>query len=126
MTSKRTRERRRRRQLYEQLRLQSEILCDSYRDDGRATVVLSRMMLIILDIVGERGLNDVRRQALADHFTDSSIHKTSDTIELGGTGDTDTLYLDGSFRISDLAKRIAWGEARTGQTIEVDHENVSA
>jgi hypothetical protein len=124
--AKRQRERARRKQLYEQLLLQAEILCESYRQEGKATVVLNRMMLIILEIIGERGLNSVKRQALADHFTDSAISKETSTIELGGTGDTNTLYLDGAFRFSDLAKRITWGEARTGQTIEVDHESVPA
>jgi hypothetical protein len=123
MSSERTRERVRRRVLFEQLRLQSEILCDSYRDDRRVNVVLSRMLLVILDIVGKRGLNSAKRQALADHFTDCAINTGNASIQLGGGEDRNHLYLDGAFDISDLAKRIAWSDARTGETVEVDHES---
>jgi hypothetical protein len=78
------------------------------------------MLLIILDIIGARGLNNVKREALANHFTDSAITRGEATIELGGTGDRNTLYLDGAFRVSDLAKRLVWGEVRTGQTINME------
>ena len=122
MTSRRTDERQRRRLLYDRLRLQSEILYDSYRDDRKATVILSRMMLIILDILGERGLNNERREALANHFTDCAISTPTASVQLGGGQDRNHLYLDGAFDIGDLAKRIAWSEARTGQTIEVGDE----
>jgi hypothetical protein len=123
MTSARTRERQRRRVLFEQLRLQSDILCDSYRDDRRVNVILSRMLLVILDIVGKRGLNSVKRQALADHFTDCAINTSNASIQLGGGEDRNHLYLDGAFDIGDLAKRIAWSDVRTGETVEVDHES---
>jgi hypothetical protein len=121
MASRRASERRRKKQLCEQLRLQSEILCDSYDNAQRSGVVVNRMLLIILDIMGER-LNDVTRQALASHFTDSAINRREARVELGGTGDRNTLYLDGAFRISDLAKRISWSEARTGQILEMEQQ----
>jgi hypothetical protein len=126
MSSDRTRERQRRKRLFEQLRLQADILCDSYRDDRRVAVILSRMLLVILDIIGKRGLNSAKRQALADHFTDCAVDTGKQSIELGGGQDKDLLYLDGAFNIGDLAKRIAWSEARTGQTIEVDNESRAA
>lgn len=122
MTSRRTDERQRRRLLYDRLRLQSEILYDSYRDDRKANVILSRMLLIILDIMGERGLNSEKREALANHFTDCAVNTLTSSVQLGGGEDRNHLYLDGAFDIGDLAKRIAWGEAREGQTIEVGHE----
>lgn len=120
MTSHRTQERQRRRQLYEQLRLQSEILCDSYRDDHKANIVLNRMMLTILDIVGRRSITNVKRQALADHFTDCAVDTLKPSVQLGGGEDRNNIYLDGAFNISDLAKRISWSETRTGQTIDVE------
>ena len=48
---KRRREHARRQQLFEQLRLQAEILCDSNKE-SKQTVVLNRMMLIILTSQG--------------------------------------------------------------------------
>jgi hypothetical protein len=122
---KRKQERARRKFQFEHLRLQADILCDSHKEEARQTVILNRMMLIILDIIGDRGLNDAKREALADHFTDCASTRST-SVELGGTGDRDSLYLDGAFRVSDLAKRIAWSEARTGQTIEVDHARYKA
>lgn len=119
MKSKRQMGRERRRVLCEQLRLQSEILCDSHRQEGRQTIVLSRMMNIILDILGRRELNDATRQALANHFEDSAYAREG-SVELGGDGERNALYLDGAFRIDELAKRITWSQARTGETIEVE------
>jgi len=115
---KRRRERARRRQLFEQLRLQAEILCDSYNQEAKSTVVLGRMMLIILDITGGRRLNAARRQALADHFTDCALSQEGSTVELGGGEDRDVISISGHYNIDDLAKRIAWSEVRTGETIE--------
>jgi hypothetical protein len=118
--SKRRRDHARRRQLFEQLRLQAEVLCDSH-EEGKQTIVLGRMMNIILGIVGERRLNDATRQELANHLTDSANGGPDITrVELGGTGDRNTLYLDGTFRIEDLAKRIIWSSARGSQTINPD------
>jgi hypothetical protein len=108
----------RRRRLFEQLRLQADVLCDSY-EDHKQTVVLGRMMNIILDIVGERSLNSETRQALADHFVDSAYDKSIDpTVKLGGTGERNVLHLDGLFDISDLAKRIIWTDTRASRVIE--------
>lgn len=108
----------RRKVLFEQLRLQSEILCDSYKDERRSSVVLGRMMLIILEIVGQRKMNDARRQALADHFVDCSVTDSEKVVELGGGQDRNTIHLSGSFDINDLARRITWSEERGGQIIE--------
>lgn len=118
--AKRRADRARRKQLFERLRLQADILCDSYDSEGKASVILSRMLLIILDIVGNRSMNSAKREALANHFSDCSIGNKR-TVELGGTGYRNAIRLDGSFDIGDLAKRIAWGDVRTGETIEVDH-----
>jgi hypothetical protein len=116
MKSKRQMERDRRRQLCNQLRLQAEILCESHRHEGRQNVVLSRMFNIILDLKGNR-LNDTSRQILANHFIDCGyLHEGQ--VELGGEGNRNALYLDGAFRIDELAKRITWSEARTGETID--------
>jgi hypothetical protein len=68
---KRRAEHARRRRLFEQLRLQADVLCDSHKE-SQQTIVLGRMMNIILDVVGTRKLNSETRQALADHFTDSA------------------------------------------------------
>jgi hypothetical protein len=115
---KRRRERARRRQLFEQLRLQAEVLCDSYNHEGKATTVLNRMMLIILDVTGQRGLNDAKRQAFADHFTDCTTSPEGSIVELGGGQDRNIISISGSYDIGDLAKRIAWSQVRTGETIE--------
>lgn len=106
----------RKRQLFEQLRLQADILCDSH-DEKKEVVVMSRMVHIILGMTAQRGLNETKRQALANHFVDCA-NAGDPTIELGGPYDRDTLYLNGSFRVSDLAKRITWTTNRTDQTIE--------
>jgi hypothetical protein len=102
--------RHRKKQLFEQLRLQAEILCDSH-EESRQTIVLNRMMRVILDIVGERKINQAARQALADHFTDCAT-STLPTVELGGPHVRNAIHLDGHFDIGDLAKRITWTEAR--------------
>lgn len=115
---KRRREHARRQQLFQQLRLQAEILCDSNKQEHKQTVILNRMMLIILDVVGQRGLNSAKRQALADHFTDCALSQEGSTVELGGGQDRDVISISGNYNIADLAKRIAWSEARTGETIE--------
>jgi hypothetical protein len=115
--NKRRREYARRQQLFEQLRLQAEILCDSNKE-SKQTVVLNRMMLIILDITGQRGLNSAKRQALADHFTDCALSQEGSTIELGGGEDRNVISISGNYDIADLAKRIAWSQERTGQTLE--------
>jgi hypothetical protein len=115
---KRRREYSRRRRLYEQLKLQADILYDSH-EDHKETVILGRMMNIILDIVGQRGLNSETRQALADHFVDSAYDKSIDpTVELGGTDERNVLHLDGLFDIADLAKRIVWTDTRASRTID--------
>jgi hypothetical protein len=114
---RRRRERARRRMLFEQLRLQADILCDSHREEARQTIVLNRMLNIILDIVGPRKINDVSRQALADHFYDCA-HRREGSVQLGGEGERNALHLDGAFRIDELARRIVWSEARTGEVIE--------
>lgn len=106
-----------RRQQYGQLKLQADILCESHRNDGQQTIILSRMMNIILDIVGRRKLNDQSRQVLADHFEDCAI-RVEGAVQLGGDGDKDAIFLDGAFRIDELARRIVWSEARHGETIE--------
>lgn len=66
---KRRREYAKRRQQYAQLRLQAEALYESHKD-AKETQILNRMLNILLDILGERKLNDVNRQALANHFSD--------------------------------------------------------
>jgi len=114
---KRRREYSRRQQLFEQLRLQAEILCTT-RQESKQTVVLNRMMLVIMDITGQRGLNSAKRQALADHFTDCALSQEGSTVELGGGQDRNTISISGNYDIADLAKRIAWSEVRTGETIE--------
>ena len=106
----------RKRQLYQQLRLQADILCESH-DESKEAIVLGRMMNIILGITVQRRLNNVTRQALADHFVDCA-QAGDPTIELGGAYDRDSLYLNGSFRVSDLAKRLVWTQNRTDTTIE--------
>jgi hypothetical protein len=114
----RRREYARRKRLFEQLRLQADVLCDS-NEDHKQTVVLGRMMNIILDIVGHRSLNDVTRQALANHFSDSAYDKSLDpTVKLGGSGERNMLHLDGLFDITDLAKRIIWTDTRASRVIE--------
>ena len=123
---KRRAERARRRQLFDQLKLQADILYESYNNEAKSTVILGRMMLIILDVVGMRKMNNAKREALVDHLTDSAINKEGSVIELGGTGNRDMVHISGNYSISDLAKRIAWGEARGGQTIEVEHESIAA
>ena len=115
---KRRREYARRQRLFEQLRLQAEILCDSYKKEAKQTVVLNRMMLIIMDITGQRGLNSAKRQALANHFTDCALSQEGSVVELGGGQDRDVISISGNYNIADLAKRISWSEARSGETIE--------
>ena len=114
---RRSEERARRSRLFERLRLQSEILCDTH-EDGKQNVILSRMMRIILEAKGAK-LNGETRQALADHFADSVYDRgTTNTVELGGPFERNLLHLAGSFDIGDLAKRIVWTEERHGETIE--------
>ena len=115
--SRRSDERARRHRLFEQLRLQSEILCDSH-EDGKQNVILERMMRIMLEIRGEK-LNDETRQALANHFADSVYDRgTENTVELGGPYERNLLHLAGSFDIGDLSKRLTWTRERHGETIE--------
>jgi hypothetical protein len=111
-------ERARRKRLFGQLRLQADILCESYDKEAKSTVIIGRMMLIILEIIGQRSLNSEKRQALADHFTDSAFSKEGSVVELGGAGNRDRIYISGEYSIGDLAKRIAWSEARGAQTID--------
>lgn len=124
--AKRRADRLRRKRLFAQLKLQADILYESYNDDAKATVMINRMMLILLDIVGRRKMNNEKRQALADHFIDCALNKENIVVELGGPGDRDVISLSGDYNIDDLAKRITWSEARTEQTIEVEHESVAA
>lgn len=115
--NKRRREHARRQQLFEQLRLQADILCTT-RAESKQTIVLNRMMLVIMEITGQRGLNSAKRQALADHFTDCALSQEGSTVELGGGQDRNTISISGNYDISDLAKRIAWSQERTGETLE--------
>ena len=119
-------ERARRKRLYGHLKLQADLLYESYDKEAKATVIIGRMMLTILEITGKRTLNAQKREALVDHLTDSAINKEGSVIELGGASNRDAIHISGLYSIGDLAKRIAWGEARGGQTIEVDHESVAA
>lgn len=111
-------ERAKRKQLFERLKLQADILCESYNSEAKSTVILGRMMLILLEIVGKRGMNSERRQALADHFTDCATSPAGSVVELGGPSDRDIIYISGHYRIGDLARRIAWGDARGAETLE--------
>lgn len=106
----------RKRQLFDQLRLQADILCDSH-DERKEAIVMGRMMHIILGMTAQRRLNNETRQALADHFVDCA-NAGDPQIELGGPYDRDSLYLNGSFRVSDLSKRVVWTQSRTDTTIE--------
>jgi|SoimicMinimDraft_3_1059731.scaffolds.fasta_scaffold93878_2 hypothetical protein len=115
---KRRAERARRRQLFDQLKLQADILCESYNNEAKSTIIIGRMMLIILEVIGQRGLNSAKKQALADHFTDSAISKEGSVVELGGPGNRDRICISGEYSLGDLAKRLAWSESRGGQTIE--------
>lgn len=116
MKSKRQQGRIRRRMLCEQLRLQAEILCESHRHEGQQNIVLNRMFNIILDLKHDR-INETSRQILANHFVDCGyLHEGS--VELGGEGNRNALYLDGAFKIDELAKRLTWSEVRTGEVIE--------
>ena len=110
-------ERARRKRLFGQLKLQADILYDSYNSEGKSSVIIGRMMLIILEIVGQRAMNTERREALADHFTDSSVSAGA-VVELGGPGDRDIIHISGNYSISDLAKRITWGDVRAPETID--------
>src|SRR4029077_3452656 len=114
---RRRQERSRRQQLFQQLRLQADILCTT-QAESKQTVVLNRMMLVILDIVGQRGLNSAKRQALADHLTDCALSQEGSVVELGGGQDRNIISISGNYNIADLAKRVAWSEERSGQTIE--------
>ena len=115
--AQRRRERAHRRVLFEQLRLQSEILCESNRYEGHQAIVLNRMLNTILALVKDRKLNDVTRQVLADHFTDCA-HRSEGTVQLGGEGERNYLYLDGAFRMDELAKRIVWTGLRNAPILE--------
>jgi hypothetical protein len=117
---KRRREQARKRQLFGRLLLQAQILYDSHKESEQ-TVMLNRMMLIILDVIGQRGLNSAKRQALADHFTDCALSQEGSVVELGGEGDRDTISISGNYDIADLAKRITWSEVRTGETLDESH-----
>lgn len=108
----------RKKEMFRRLKLQADILYDS-NSEREQTIVLNRMMLIILEVVGQRKLNDVRRQAIANHFTDSAVGGTDCNVELGGEGDRDIIHLSGSFRIDDLAKRITWSEERGGPILDM-------
>ena len=122
---KRRAERARKKELFDQLKLQADILYESYNNEAKSTMIIGRMMLIILDVVGRRKMK-CRREALVDRLTDSAINKEKSVIELGGPGNRDVIPISGDFSINDLAKRVAWGEARSEQTIEVEHESVAA
>ena len=114
---RRRRERSRRQRLFEQLRLQADILCTTH-EEGKQSTMLNRMMLIILDITGQRGLNSAKRQALADHLTDCALSQEGSVVELGWGQDRNVISISGNYNIADLSKRIAWSEERSGQTIE--------
>jgi len=111
--------RRERRLLYEQLRLQADILCDSH-DREKERQVLSRMFGLMLDITKqERKLNAPTRQVLADHFADSIYAAGTETrVELGGSEERNHLYLCGSFDVEELAKRIVWSSERYREMID--------
>lgn len=103
--------------LFEQLRLQAEILCDS-RDAQRERAVLSRMLNLILDVTKqERRLNAQTRQVLADHFSDCAYDGTPD-VELGGPYNRNALHLSGSFDVEELSKRIVWASERYREIVE--------
>jgi hypothetical protein len=110
-------ERARRRTLFEQLKLQGEILCESNSNPTRQSVVLNRMLNTILNLVKDRKVNDVVRQVLADHFTDCA-HRSEGTVQLGGEGERNYIYLDGAFHIDELAKRIVWAGVRGAPILE--------
>lgn len=111
-------ERAKRKRLFAQLKLQADILYESYNHEHKSSIIIGRMMMIILEIVSKRSMNSEKRQALADHFTDCAVSKPSSVVELGGPSDRDIIYISGQYRIGDLARRIAWGEARGAETIE--------
>lgn len=108
----------RRKYLFQQLKLQADILCDSH-EEGRQSMILGRMMNILLDILGPRSLNETSRKTLAEHFKDSLFDKGSNaTVELGGPFERNALRLDGVFDIGDLTKRLTWSDTRSSRTIE--------
>ena len=110
-------DRARRRLLFNQLRLQADLLDEA--NDGRSSLILGRMLLIILSILGKRSLNGAKREALANHFADCAIIGGGPrAVELGRANNQRAIHLVGSFSIEELAKRIAWGEGRSGITIE--------
>ena len=111
--------RRERKRLYEQLRLQADLLCDSH-DRQTEREVLSRMFSLMLEITKqERKLNAPARQVLADHFADSTYAAGTETrVELGGAEERNHLYLCGSFDVEELSKRIVWSPERYREIID--------
>ena len=111
--------RRERRRLYEQLRLQADILCDSH-ETQRERAILSRMLSLMLEITKqERKLNAQTRQVLADHFVDSPYAAGDEpSVQLGGPHNRNSLYLSGSFDVEELAKRFVWSNERYREIID--------
>jgi hypothetical protein len=111
--------RRERRVLYEQLRLQADILCDS-NDRERERAVLSRMFGLMLEVTKqERKINAQTRQVLADHFMDSPYAAGDEpSVELGGPDDRNHLHISGSFDVEELSKRLVWSSQRYKEMID--------
>jgi hypothetical protein len=117
---KRRRANERKKYLYQQLKLEGEVLCDSHIVKDDEAIILDRMLNIILRIMSKRGLNNVTRQALANHFTDCA-QPGEPHIELGGPYDRDSIYINGAFKIPELAERIVWIQNRR-ETIDQEGE----
>lgn len=111
--------RQKRKVLYEQLRLQAEMLCESH-DTLKTREILSRMFGLMLEVTKqERSLNAEARQVLADHFIDSSYDTGAEPdVELGGPHNRNALHLSGSFDVEELAKRLVWSSERYREVVD--------
>jgi hypothetical protein len=99
----------RRKQLAEQLKLQAEILCESHKETRKRRAVLNNMLSVILELLrADAHMNQEKRKALAQHFENSAFGGTP-IVEVGDdVFDRDMIHINGSFAVSDLAKKMIW------------------
>lgn len=74
--------------------------------DGKRTAALRRLLRVVLQLNARRTLNDQLRDAFCQAFVESAYG--SDAIVQRDEAVKDVVTVDGSFDLSELAKRLTW------------------
>lgn len=108
---RRARDRRRavrRRYIVAQLRLQSDVLCESHtKNKAKDRAIIARMLRNVLILMGDSTLNQAKREAFRDHLSDCA-YTIEPFVELGEEFERDLVHISGVFNMRELSKRMIW------------------